>query len=152
MKLKFLLVLTLLFASGPALRPVLAAGAPREILITANDAMQFNVKELAAKPGESLRLKLSHVGKLPKAAMGHNWVLLKVMSAAEINAFALACAKNPPNYLPADTSAVLAHTRLIGGGENDTIEFTAPSTPGEYPFVCTFPGHFTMMKGKLVVK
>jgi len=150
MKSKFLFVLFLL--AGMAASSALAAGAAREIAINANDAMQFNVKEIVAKPGETLRVKLSHVGKLPKASMGHNWVLLKPMTASELNAFAMACAKSPPQYLPADQSAILAHTKLLGGGESDTVEFTAPSAPGEYPFVCTFPGHFTLMKGKLVVK
>lgn len=129
-----------------------AATPPREVTITSNDAMQFNLKEIAAKPGETIRLTLKHVGKMPKTAMGHNWVLVKPMTPAEFNAFAMACAPKAPVYLPDDRSAVLAHTKILGGGESDTIEFTVPAEAGDYPFLCTFPGHFAMMKGVLKVK
>jgi azurin len=60
--------------------------------------------------------------------------------------------KNAPEYLPKDQSAILAHTKIVGGGESDTVTFTAPDKPGTYPFFCSFPGHFSMMKGKLIVK
>lgn len=152
MKSKLFLALFSLLTICTTVQPVLAAGAAREIAITANDSMQYNLKEITAQPGEVIRLKLSHIGKMPKAAMGHNWVLLKAMTPAELNATAIACAKNTPLYLPKDMSVVLAHTKLLGGGESDTIEVTVPAAAGEYPYLCTFPGHFTMMKGKLIVK
>ncbi len=153
MKSKSFLVLFSILTACTTVQPLLAAaGAPREIAITANDSMQYNLKEITAQPGEVIRLKLSHVGKMPKAVMGHNWVLLKAMTPTELTATAIACAKNTPLYLPKDMSFVLAHTKLLSGGESDTIEFTAPTTAGEYPYLCTFPGHFTMMKGKLIVK
>ena len=47
--------------------------------------------------------------------------------------------------------SVLANTKVVGGGEKDTIEFTAPA-PGTYDYICTFPGHYAIMKGKLVVQ
>ena len=46
---------------------------------------------------------------------------------------------------------VIAKTKLIGGGESDTIEFAAPE-PGVYDFICSFPNHAAVMKGKLTVK
>jgi azurin len=152
MKSKLFLALFSLVTVCTTVQPVLAAGTAREVTLTANDSMQYNLKEITAKPGEVIRLKLSHIGKMPKAAMGHNWVLLKTMTPAELNAIAIACAKNAPLYLPKDMSLVLAHTKILGGGESDTIEVTAPATAGEHPYLCTFPGHFTMMKGKLIVK
>ena len=152
MKIRPLLVLTAL-SLGSALIPALrAADAAREIAITANDAMQFNLKEITATPGEKLSVKLSHIGKLPKAAMGHNWVLFSATSDADVQKIAMECMKNAPEYLPKDRSVVLAHTKLLGGGESDVITFTAPDKPGAYPYICTFPGHFSMMKGKLIVK
>lgn len=153
MKLRSLLALALLSLgsiAAPALRA--ADPAPREIVVTANDAMQFNLKELAAKPGEKIALKLTHVGKLPKTAMGHNWVLFAALPEADITKLLMDGMKNAPEYLPADRSAVLAHTKIIGGGESDTVVFTAPAQPGAYPYFCSFPGHFSMMKGKLIVK
>lgn len=148
-----LLLLSLLALSGFVALPATAqTPAPREITITANDSMQFNVKELAAKPGEKIKLTLSNVGKLPKTAMGHNWVLLKPMGPDAFNTLAMSCAGNAPEFLPKNKTAVLAHTKILGGGESDTIEFTAPTAPGKYPFFCSFPGHFGMMKGNLIVQ
>lgn len=149
MKLKTLTTL-LVLALGAALPSHAAEG--REIAVTANDAMQFNLKEISATAGEKLTVKLTHVGKLPKTAMGHNWVLFAAAPDAEIQKLVMDAMKNAPEYLPKDRSAVLAHTRILGGGESDTITFTAPTKPGAYTFLCTFPGHFSMMKGKLIVK
>ena len=151
--MKTKLLLSLLALSGFATIPAMAEPtAPREITVTANDSMQFNTKEITAAPGEKVRLTLSNIGKLPKTAMGHNWVLLKPMTADAFNKLAMSGASNPPDYLPKNKTSVLAHTKMLGGGENDTIEFTAPTTPGNYPFYCSFPGHFGMMKGNLIVK
>lgn len=148
-----LLLLSLLALSGFVTLPVMAdAPATREIAITANDSMQFNVKEITAAPGEKLRLTLSNIGKIPKTAMGHNWVLLKPMTPDAFNKLAMSCASNAPEFLPKNKISVLAHTKMLGGGETDTIEFTAPAAPGKYPFFCSFPGHFGMMKGNLIVQ
>ena len=46
---------------------------------------------------------------------------------------------------------MIAHTDMVGGGESSTITFTAPAA-GEYPYICSFPGHFGLMTGKLIVK
>ncbi len=153
MKLKHLLTLSLL-AIGSIASPALRAAdpAPREIAITANDAMQFNLKEITAKPGEKIAVKLSHIGKLPKTAMGHNWVLFSALPDAEVTKLLMDAMKNGPEYLPKDRTAILAHTKILGGGESDTVTFTAPDKPGTYPYFCSFPGHFSMMKGKLIVK
>ncbi|WP_404423026.1 azurin [Nibricoccus sp. IMCC34717] len=146
----FLLSLGILLASlGVAAR---ASEAPREIAITANDAMQYSLKEITAAPGETITVKFSHIGKLPKTAMGHNWVLLKALPADAVSKFAMECMKFAPDYLPKDQSAILAHTKLLSGGESDSVTFTVPTEPGQYPFICTFPGHFAMMRGNLTVK
>jgi azurin len=58
----------------------------------------------------------------------------------------------PTHIPPGKAAMILAQTKLLGPGESETIDFKAPTQPGEYPFLCTFPGHFAMMKGKLVVK
>ncbi len=152
MKSKLLLLIASLAFVGAAAPVVHAADASRQVAITSNDAMQYNVKEITAKPGEKITVKLSHVGKLPKTAMGHNWVLFSNLPDAEVQKLLMDGMKNAPDYLPKDKSAVLAHTKVIGGGESTTVEFTAPTKPGSYPFFCTFPGHFSMMKGKLIVK
>lgn len=135
-------------AATPAAAP---ANGVRTVAITANDAMKYDVTEIRAQPGEKLRVKLTNTGRMPKQAMGHNWVLLAPMDDAAVLALAGAAATKMPEYLPEDKSVVLAHTKILGGGESDTIEFTAPTASGVYPFVCTFPGHAALMKGKLIV-
>lgn len=138
-------------ASAPVAATEPAADGKRVVDLTADDTMKFNLTEIRAKAGEALRITLKNIGRMPKQAMSHNWVLVKPMTDAELNAFGMAASSKAPDYLPADRSQVLAATKLLGGGESDSIEITAPATPGEYPFICTFPGHFAIMKGKLIV-
>lgn len=132
-----------------------AAAAPadgvRTVAITADDAMKFSVTEIHARSGEKLRVALTNQGRMPKQAMGHNWVLLTPRDDAAVLAFAASAAAKMPDYLPDDKSTVLAHTKILGGGETDTIEFTVPAAPGDYPYLCTFPGHAALMHGKLIV-
>ena len=56
------------------------------------------------------------------------------------------------NYVPKDDARVLAHTKLIGGGESDTITIPMDKFEkgGDYTFFCSFPGHWSVMKGKLI--
>ncbi|SMO95479.1 azurin [Gracilimonas mengyeensis] len=121
-----------------------------EITIEGNDKMQFNLDEIKVEAGQTVVLTLKHVGKLPKAAMGHNWVLLT--QGTDINKFGAAASKFAGNeYIPEDSENVITHTKLIGGGQETTIEFTAPEA-GTYDFICSFPGHYAMMKGKFIVE
>ena len=83
--------------------------------------------------------------------MGHNWALLT--QDADMAAVGQAAAVAEDNdYIPADmTDKFIAHTKMLGGGESDTIEFDAPA-PGTYTFMCTFPGHYALMQGKFIVE
>ncbi len=121
-----------------------------EITIEGNDRMQFNLNEIKVEAGQTVVLTLKHVGKLPKAAMGHNWVLLT--KGTDINAFGAEASKAADNdYIPKGTEKVIVATDLIGGGQETTIEFTAPEK-GTYDYICSFPGHYAMMKGKFIVE
>ncbi len=121
-----------------------------EITIESNDRMQFDLSEIKVEAGQTVVLTLKHVGKLPKAAMGHNWVLLK--QGVDIQTFGAAASKAAGNeYIPEGTDDVIVHTKLIGGGQETTIEFTAPEA-GTYDYICSFPGHYAMMKGQLIVE
>jgi azurin len=137
-------------ASGQA-KP--SAAAARTIVIEANDAMKFSVTQIQAKPGERLKVSLKIVGKMPKLAMGHNFVLLKegVDPAAFANDAVMAGATD---YIPAKRKAdIITATKLGGGGETVETEFDVPTKPGTYTFICSFPGHFAAgMRGTLVVK
>lgn len=121
-----------------------------DITIESNDAMQYSTNELRATAGE-ITLTLKHTGKMEKAVMGHNLVVLKM--GTDVNAYgAKAADAKDTDYIPAsESAAVVAHTKLIGGGESDTVTFTI-SEPGTYDYICSFPGHLALMKGKLIVE
>lgn len=130
-----------------------ATADAREIVIEANDQMKFNIENFDVKPGEQIKLVLNNVGTMPKFSMGHNVVILKMdVDAADFVDKAMNAAGT--DYIVKGTEdQIVAYTKLLGGGETDTIVFTAPDAPGEYPFVCSFPGHFQIgMKGTMTVK
>ena len=57
------------------------------------------------------------------------------------------------DYVPKDFKGVLANTKLLGPGESDTVTFNAPFIPGDYPFFCSFPGHYSQgTKGFMTIK
>jgi azurin len=122
-----------------------------EVVLTGNDAMQFNKTEIRVKAGEKVKLTLTHVGKMSKNVMGHNFVLLK--QGVNLTAFGNKAATSAATeYVPKDAANdIIAYTKLIGGGETTVIEFNAPEI-GEYEFLCSFPGHYAMMKGKFIVE
>ncbi len=123
-----------------------------EVKITGNDQMQYDKKAFTVESGKKVKLSFKNVGKLPKAAMGHNVVILK--KGVNKVGFATAAITAGPaaDYLPADKkSETLAHTKMLGPGEEHSVVFTAPA-PGKYDYICTFPGHFALMNGVMTVK
>ncbi|AMY08803.1 Azurin precursor [Luteitalea pratensis] len=126
----------------------------RAIEITGNDTMKFSVTEIVAKPGEKLSVTLVNIGTTPKFSMGHNWLLLA--SGVDIQPFLVASAEAvTTDYVPRATNGgkILAATKLLGPKERDTVTFTAPTTPGRYEFLCSFPGHYQVgMRGVLIVQ
>jgi len=136
--------------AAPVATPAKAAG-PRVIELTANDTMKFNVTALEAKAGEDLKVVLTNIGTIPKEAMGHNFVLLKPGSDVAAFSAAAAMAKDK-DYIPdALKDEVIVHTATLGPRKSDETP-VFKLTPGEYPYLCSFPGHFVTMKGTLTVK
>ena len=131
--------------------PVWAADCAVEI--EGNDAMQFNKAAIAVPAScKEFTVKLKHAGKLPKTAMGHNWVLTKTadVQGAANDGIPAGAAKD---YVKDGDARVIAHTKLIGGGESDSVKFaTAKLKAGEsYTYFCSFPGHSALMKGTLTL-
>jgi azurin len=141
-----------------------APAGPKVLELTANDAMKFGVPgktippteqvRLEAKAGEPVRIVLQNIGALPKEAMGHNVVVLKKGVNVDEFAAAAIAAGAPKGYFPSDRAdQTLAHTPLIGPKAKAEASFNAPTEPGEYVFICTFPGHVAAgMRGVLVVQ
>jgi azurin len=118
--------------------------------LTANDSLQFSLSEIRVAEGRKIRLTLTNTGQGDASVMGHNFVLLT--PGTDINQFGIAAvAARDAGYIPADQKdRVVAHTDVIGGGESTTIDFDAPAA-GTYDFICSFMGHYSIMRGKLVV-
>jgi azurin len=130
-----------------------APAGPRSIEITAGDSMKYSVTQIDAKPGEALQVILTNTGSAPIEVMGHNWVLLK--PGTDVAAFdAAAINAKETGYIPSSlASEIVAKIDLVGPRKSGEADFNAPTTPGDYPFLCTFPAHFQIgMKGVLTVK
>jgi azurin len=123
------------------------------VAITGNDQMQYNLKEIKiAADCTEVEVTLKHIGKLPVAAMGHNWVLAKTPDMGAVaNAGMPAGLAN--NYLPKGDARVIASTKIIGGGETTAVKFNIANLTkgGDYSFFCSFPGHWAMMHGKFII-
>lgn len=142
---KFFVASVLALASAP----VLAAECKVEVQST--DQMTFNVKEIQiSKSCKSFTLELQHTGTLPKNVMGHNLVVAKAADVQGVSVDAMAAGADK-GYLKEADERVIAHTKLIGGGESDSVSFdVAKLAAGEsYQFFCTFPGHAALMKGDI---
>lgn len=116
------------------------------ITIAGDDKMTFDTKEINVRAGQTVVLTLKHVGVAPKSTMGHNFILLgNDITLADFGQKAVAAVDN--DYIPeSEAHHIIAHTKMLGGGESDTITFPAPEK-GTYEFLCSFPGHYAMMKG-----
>jgi len=125
----------------------------RSIYIEGYDNLRYSVEQITVAPGTEIELTLKTVSSLPESQMAHNWVLMK--KDAEIQRFVNNSIQHRENgYIdPEMTGMILAATSMLGGGESETITFTAPDARGDYIYVCTFPGHYVAgMKGTLTVK
>ncbi len=117
--------------------------------ISGNDSMQYDKSSLAVPATcHDITVTLHHTGKLPKEAMGHDWVLV---NTADVSAVATAgmSAGLGNNYVQVGDKRVIAHTNVIGGGETATLTFAAAmlKAGGSYSYLCTFPGHSAVMHG-----
>ena len=137
--------------AAPAADAIKDDGKVVTVALTGNDQMKYNLSEIKVKAGRTIKLTLTHVGKMPAAAMGHNFILLK--AGTDVAAFATkAVSAAATGYVPAsEKGSVLAETKVVGGGESATIEFAAPPA-GTYDYICSFPGHYAVMRGKLIVQ
>lgn len=119
------------------------------IIINSTDQMLFDRSIIKVKAGESITLTLNHTGKITKEFMGHNFALIK--EGVDIDDFALrAMTAKESDYIP-EGDETYAYTKMLGGGESDRITFDSPK-PGTYTFLCTFPGHYQVMRGEFIVE
>ena len=145
-KITLIVTLTLLGAVSTAL-------AQQTIEIVGTDNMKFSVTSIEAEAGEEITIKLTTKSQIPKTAMAHNVVVID--KDANVDEVAMASMQARGNdYIAADyKDQIVAATALAGGGETVEVTFTVPDQPGDYEFICTFPGHYQAgMKGVISVK
>jgi len=129
---------------------------PKEVTIQADDKMRYDLTAFDASPGQKISLTFKNIGTTPKFSMGHNFVLLdRIITASNVQSAFLdkASTEASHEYVPPGAKEVLAHSKLLGPGESEVVTFNAPYIPGEYLYVCSFPGHYSQgTKGIMTVK
>lgn len=114
------------------------------------EMMKFNLESFTVKAGDKIILEIDNLD-----GMQHNLLIAKPGTLDKVGAAADAMLRDPKAsekfYVP-EIPEVLFATKMIGPQELYTLTFNAPTIPGNYPFVCTFPGHWRMMNGIMVVE
>lgn len=126
-----------------------------EITLTA-DKIQFlyDKKEFTAKPGQKVKLTLINPAD-SVTRQPHNLLIVKP-GKKDVVGMAANAGMADPAFLTTkqavpDSAEILHHTKLVQAGEQDVIEFTAPTEAGDYPYLCTYPGHWAIMNGVMKV-
>ena len=145
---KVVAVSLLTLASGQLL------AAECAVTVDSTDQMSFNTKEIVIdKSCKTFTVNLTHSGSLPKNVMGHNVVLTKTADMAGVATDGMSAGIDK-NYLKDGDTRIIAHTKIIGAGEKDSVTFDVSKLKAgeDYSFFCSFPGHNSMMKGAVVLK
>lgn len=134
--------------TSPAKETSAGNSVSNEISLKGNDEMKFDKTKFTVNAGREVTLTFTNEGVLPLETMGHNVVVLE--KNADVAQFANASAKaKETNYISElYITDIIAQTKLLGPGESETIKFTLKEA-GEYTFICTFPGHWIVMKGTI---
>ena len=122
----------------------------RELALQAAPNLSYSVRTLHARAGEPLALTLSNPDVVP-----HNWALVRPGSLQRVGELSDRYVADPQaiatHYVP-PSDDVLAYADMVQPGQSFTIYFHAPQETGRYPFLCTFPGHWKLMQGELIVE
>ncbi len=136
--------------TAAAPNPWLTGPAGRPIVIRAALGLQYETRKFTVKRGERISLTFDNPDTVP-----HNLVIGAPASLPALGELANRLMSDPEaittHYVPRSES-VLFHTSLLMPANSETIHFDAPDQPGEYPYLCTFPGHWMVMNGVMVVE
>ena len=144
--------------AAPAAAPAATTGSkPATVAdcattLESNDMMQYNADSITVPAScTQFTINLKHTGKLAANVMGHNVVIAKEADMAGIAADGMAVA---PEHVKPDDARIIAHTKMLGGGESASVTFDVAKVKdgGPFKFFCSFPGHLALMQGNLVVQ
>ena len=131
--------------------PTVAPKAVQHVELTiasVANTMAYDKTKLSVPAGAEVHLTLKNNATM--ATLPHNWVLVKPGTEASVAAAGLKLGE-PAAYFDGRDKDALAHSPMAKPGESTDVTFTAPTEPGDYPYICTYPGHYMMMKGVLTV-
>ena len=120
--------------------------------IEANDQMQYNADSITVPAScTQFTINLKHVGTMAANVMGHNMV---IAAQTDMEGIDQDGAGVTPDHVKADDARVIAHTKVIGGGESTSMTFDVAKikTGGPFKFFCSFPGHMSLMQGSIQVQ
>jgi azurin len=133
------------------------AGAAKEIILHPDNAnpLAYDAasKTFTVKAGEKVKVTLENKAAVPQP---HNVCILKPGTLMKVGMLANAGMTDPTfiseKQCVPESPDILWHTKLVQPGQSDSVEFTAPAEPGDYPYICTFPGHWMIMQGVMKVE
>ena len=108
--------------------------------------MKYETTSFKVKAGTTIRVVMDNTADVP--VMKHNIVFLtEKRFIKEVGE----AASSAPNNIP-DNPAIIAYTPIADPESETEVVFKVPSTPGSYPYICTYPGHYLMMQGTMIVE
>lgn len=145
-------IVLLLIASA---LPLGASAAACSVDLTGNDAMKYSLSNIdISKTCKTFTINFKHIGKMARNVMGHNVVIARTadMSAIEKDGAKAGLASE---YIKPADARVIAHSKVVGGGQGTSVEIPLTKLTGgtgPFSFFCSFPGHAALMKGSITLK
>jgi azurin len=138
--------------SGPILKHLRAVSVDVFIVHTVHEQLRYDTTRITVQAGKPFEVVFENDDVMP-----HNFVIVPPGMHMEIGNAAMTMTpdkldKQGRAYIPAShEKSVIAATKLLEPGQRETLKVKAPNKPGDYEFVCTFPGHALIMWGTLSV-
>ncbi len=124
--------------------------ADAKLELAAGKNLTFSTRVLRVKAGQSVKLTFNNPDVVP-----HNWVLIKPDTLTRVGELSNKLVADPAavlrQYVP-KSSDIIAYTDIVPPQQDFSIYFQAPQEKGRYPYLCTFPGHWMVMNGELIVE
>lgn len=151
--LSFVAVIAIaLAACGPTDRPAEGDADDNGVRVVTiqpvGNEMRYEQTEFSVRPGQEVRLIFENTAT--SEAMHHNVVIIEDRESVDRVGNAALEAGAEADYIPED-NAIIAYTAMAAPGETVEVTFTAPDTEGDYPYICTYPGHYMLMQGTMRV-
>jgi plastocyanin len=130
------------FDAQPGLQTITIKTIPERLL--------YDLREFKVAPGAPVKLVFENPDVTP-----HNLLIVQPGAADEVGMAGNEMAKTPDGFTKGfipDSPKILHKTKMLNQGDREVLRFTAPTAKGKYPYICTFPGHWLVMKGEMVVE